>query len=140
MAVPADRVARILGLKSKARSVAAIADAVEQGLPKRSLERVVERVGVEGPERVLLMHRVVPAATYKRRTKLKPAEGERTERLARVVALAELLWDDDRQAKRFLMTPHAELGGKRPVDAALSELGARQVEDLVMRALHGLPA
>jgi uncharacterized protein (DUF2384 family) len=37
------------------------------------------------------------------------------------------------------MTVHPELNGRRPVDAALSELGARQVEDIVMRALHGLP-
>ncbi len=140
MAVPADRVARILGLKSTVRSMAAIADAVESGLPKQSLERVVDRAGYQGPARLKLMHRVVPAATFKRRVRLKLVESEKTERLARVIALAELLWDDEDEAKRFLTTPHAELGRKRPIEAGLTELGARQVEDIVMRALHGLPA
>lgn len=139
MAVPADRVARILGLKSTVTSMAAIADAVESGLPKQSLERVVERAGFQGPARLKLMHRVVPAATFKRRVRLKVVESEKTERLARVIALAELLWDDADEAKRFLTTPHAELGRKRPIEAGLTELGARQVEDIVMRALHGLP-
>ncbi len=139
MAVPAERVARILGLKPTVRSMADIADAVESGLPKQSLERVVERAGFQGPARLKLMHRVVPAATFKRRHRLKLVESEKTERLARVIALAELLWDDADEAKRFLTTPHAELGRKRPIEAGLTELGARQVEDIVMRALHGLP-
>ena len=47
--------------------------------------------------------------------------------------------DDDAQAKRFLATPHPELGGRKPIEAALTDLGARQVEDVVMRALYGLP-
>jgi putative toxin-antitoxin system antitoxin component (TIGR02293 family) len=139
MAVPVDRVARILGLKPSVRSVADIADAVESGLPKQSLERVVERAGVQGPARQKLMQRVVPAATYKRRQRLKLVESEKTERLARVIALAELLWDDDEEAKRFLATPHPELGRRKPIEAGLTELGARQVEDIVMRALYGLP-
>lgn len=140
MSVPADRVARILGLRPNVRSIADIAEAVESGLPKQSLERVVERAGVEGPARARLMQRVVPAATYKRRQRLKLVESERTERLARVIALAEMLWDDEAEAKRFLATPHPELGRRKPIEAALTELGARQVEDIVMRALYGLPA
>ncbi len=140
MAVPTDRVARILGLKPSIRSVADIAEAVESGLPKLSLERVVEHSGIEGPARLKLMHRVVPAATYKRRQRLKLVESEKTERLARVIALAEMLWDDEAEARRFLSTPHPELGRKKPIEAALTELGARQVEDIVNRALYGLPA
>ena len=70
MTVPADRVARILGLRPNVRSIAAVAEAVESGLLKQSLERVVERSGIEGPARLKLMHRVVPAATYKRRHRL----------------------------------------------------------------------
>jgi putative toxin-antitoxin system antitoxin component (TIGR02293 family) len=139
MTVPAEKVAEVLGLKSRPRSIGALAEAVEQGLPKASLERVIDRVGVTGSERRELLHRVVPAATFKRRTRLNVAESEKTERLARVVALAELLWEEPEEAQRFLMTAHPELNGRRPVDAALSELGARQVEDIVMRALHGLP-
>ena len=139
MSVPVRKVAEILGLKPTTTSIDGLALAVEQGLPKASLGRVMERVGVTGADRAHLMGRVVPPATLKRRTRLKLGESEKTERLARVVALAELLWDDVDEAQHFLTTPHPELAGRRPIDAALTELGARQVEDVVMRALHGLP-
>ena len=86
------------------------------------------------------MNRIVPSATYKRRRNiLKVDESERTERLARVIASAEYVWDDSEKARRWLTKPHPELGRKSPVDAALTELGARQVEDLLDRIFYGLP-
>ena len=63
-----------------------------------------------------------------------------TERLARVIAIAEDVWQDREEARRFLTTRHAELGGKTPLDAALTELGARQAEAIMARILYGLPA
>ena len=118
-----DRVARILGLRPNIRSVADIAEAVESGLPKQSLERVVERSGYEGPARLKLLHRVVPAATYKRRHRLKLVESEKTERLARVIALAELLWDDEARQSAS-RSPHPESAQKR--SKAGSRIGARR--------------
>ena len=86
------------------------------------------------------MYRVVPEATYKRRTRyLSHAESERTERMARVIALAEEVWQDPVETRRFLTTPHPEIGGKTPLDAALTELGARQAEMVMARILYGLP-
>src|ERR1017187_4921836 len=74
------------------------------------------------------------------RERLSPAESERTERLARVVATAEDVWQDREQARRFLTTPHPEIGGKTPLDAAMTELGARQAEEVMARIVYGLPA
>jgi putative toxin-antitoxin system antitoxin component (TIGR02293 family) len=71
---------------------------------------------------------------------LTAAESERTERLARVIASAEVVWDDRADAKEWLLTPHPELNGKKPLDAAMSELGARQVEELLDRIYYGIPA
>lgn len=139
MSLPSERVGEVLGLKTPARSLAALAAAVEKGLPRSSLSRAVDRTGVRGKERAALLNRIVPEATFKRRTRLKLHESERTERLARVIALAELMWDDREQAQRFLALPHPELGGRAPIDMALTDLGARQVEDVVLRTLHGLP-
>jgi len=139
MLMPADRVQEILGLKPTSRGVAGLAAAVEKGLPRSALMRVVARAGVTGKARLALLHRVVPSATLKRRTRLKLHESERTERLARVIALAEHLWDDPEAAQRFLNTPHPELQNRTPLDCASTELGARQVEDVVMRAIYGLP-
>jgi putative toxin-antitoxin system antitoxin component (TIGR02293 family) len=122
-------------------SILELNDAVERGLPKATLRIVVERVFPDAAERRTMMHRIVPEATYKRRReRLSPAESERTERFARVVAIAEDVWQDREQARRFLITPHPEMGGKTPLDAALTELGARQAEEVMARIVYGLPA
>jgi putative toxin-antitoxin system antitoxin component (TIGR02293 family) len=129
---------RILG--KAVTSLLELNDAVERGLPKATLRIVVQHVFPDASEQRAMMHRIVPEATYKRRReRLSPAESERTERLARVVAIAEEVWQDREQSRRFLTTPHPEIGGKTPVDAALTELGARQAEEVMARIVYGLP-
>jgi putative toxin-antitoxin system antitoxin component (TIGR02293 family) len=129
---------RVLGKMVK--SVLDLNDAVERGLPKATLRIVVQHVFADAADQRALMHRIVPEATYKRRRdRLSPAESERTERLARVIAIAEDVWQDSEQARRFLTTPHPEIGGKTPVEAALTELGARQAEEVMARIVYGLP-
>jgi putative toxin-antitoxin system antitoxin component (TIGR02293 family) len=128
---------RVLG--KPVTSILELNDAVERGLPKATLRNVARHVFSD--EQRAMMHRIVPEATYKRRReRLSPAESERTERLARVVATAEDVWQDREQARRFLTTPHPEIGGKTPLDAALTELGARQAEEVMARIVYGLPA
>jgi putative toxin-antitoxin system antitoxin component (TIGR02293 family) len=130
---------RILG--RSVTSLLELNDAVERGLPKSTLRNVARRVFPDTAEQRTMMQRIVPEATYKRRReRLSPAESARTERLARVVAMAEDVWQDRDQARRFLTTPHPEMGGKTPLDAALTELGARQAEEVMARILYGLPA
>lgn len=139
MDLAAQRTGEILGLKGQGIDTRRLAAAVERGLPPGALVRTVARAGVTGKARDNLMYRVVPLATLKRRTRLKVHESEKTERLARVIALAELLWNEQAAAQEFLSVPHPELDGRTPLECAASEIGARQVEDIVMRALYGLP-
>jgi len=104
---------RVLG--KAVTSILELNDAVERGLPKATLRIVVQRVFPDAAEQRTMMHRIVPEATYKRRReRLSPAESERTERFARVVAIAEDVWQDREQARRFLITPHPEMGERRP--------------------------
>jgi len=129
---------RVLG--KAVTSLLELNDAVERGLPKATLRIVVQRIFPDASDQRAMMHRIVPEATYKRRRdRLSPAESERTERFARVVAIAENVWHDREQARRFLTTPHPEIGGKTPVEAALTELGARQAEEVMARIVYGLP-
>jgi putative toxin-antitoxin system antitoxin component (TIGR02293 family) len=129
---------RVLG--KAVTSLMELNDAVERGLPKATLRIVVQRVFPDASGQRAMMRRIVPEATYKRRRdRLSPAESERTERFARVVAIAEDVWQDREQARRFLTTPHPEIGGKTPVEAALTELGARQAEEVMARIVYGLP-
>src|SRR5262245_61123572 len=119
-------------LRKSLNSLMELSAAVERGLPKTALRHVAGRVFDSAADQRTIMHRVVPEATYKRRhNRLSPSESARTERLARVVAMAEDVWEDRDQARRFLTTPHPEIGGKTPLDAALTELGARQAEEVM---------
>jgi putative toxin-antitoxin system antitoxin component (TIGR02293 family) len=123
-------IALILGLKPL-HSLHELEDAVAEGLPKRSVSRLAARLHPDGKEAL---------ATWKRRTtKLSPAESERTERLARVLALAEYVWDDQVVARQWMFAAHPELSGRAPVDSARTELGARRVEDLLNKLFYGLP-
>ncbi|PCE21495.1 MbcA/ParS/Xre antitoxin family protein, partial [Burkholderia ubonensis] len=67
-------------------------------------------------------------------------ESEKTERLARIVATAAYVWDDADAARQFLAAPHPELEGRAPLDVALTELGARRVEEVLWKLFYGLPA
>ena len=123
------------------KSLLQLSEAVERGLPKSSLRNVASHIYSGAAEQREMMHRIVPEATFKRRkSRLSHSESEKTERLARVVAMAEYVWEDREKARRFLLKPHPELAGKAPIDAALTELGARQAEEIMARILYGLPA
>jgi len=86
-----------------------------------------------------MLYRVVPEATYKRRARLTPAQSERTERLARVIATAEHVWGNRADAQAWLGKTHPELEGRSPLEAAMTELGARRAEELLGRLFYGIP-
>ena len=83
-------IAEILGLGPAVRTVAELESAVSAGLPRRSLELLSARLHSDRKIANAYKFKVVPQATWKRRTKrLSLDESERTERLARVLAHAE---------------------------------------------------
>ncbi|MEZ5330954.1 MAG: antitoxin Xre/MbcA/ParS toxin-binding domain-containing protein [Thermoanaerobaculia bacterium] len=145
MTIKAPDVARILGgqatLRRRVRSVEDLREVVEAGLPIESLEHAVRRVTTSPGEAAELTHRLIPRSTLKRiKTRLNAQQSERLERLARMTALAEEVWEDREAAHEFLTSPQPQLGSHRPVDLARSDLGTRQVEQLLSRLEYSLPA
>jgi len=142
--IEASIVAEVMGgvavLGHRLNSLPALSKAVAGGLPKQALKKTALRIYPVSRDATRLIYRIVPEATYKRRTRLTTAESERTERLARVVAAAESVWNDRDDARRWLTTALRELNGKTPIESAMTELGARQVEELLDRIFYGLPA
>lgn len=137
--VESRKIAQVLGLRRKVDSVEQFERQVEAGLLKASLGKVARHVYGKSLDAAALMLRIMPAATFHRRgDELKPHEGARVERLARVIATAEHVWDRAEDARAFLSTGHAMLGGKRPIEVALTELGARRVESLLWSLFHGV--
>jgi putative toxin-antitoxin system antitoxin component (TIGR02293 family) len=135
------KVAQVLGLSGKVTSSQELENRLDAGLPKASLGVVARYVYGTSPDAAALMQRVIPSATFHRRgEELKPAEGERVERLARVIATAEHVWGGSEDARAFLSTEHAMLNGQRPIEVAVTELGARRVENLLWSLFHGVAA
>jgi len=136
-----DVLALLGGRAAVGKGVKTVADldaAVSAGLPRAALDHVVEYAAPPA-ERAKLRNRVVPRASYQRRRRLSAAHSAATERLARVAAMARWVWEDDQKARQFLWRTHPELRGRRPIDVALTELGAREVEEILARGIHGLP-
>ena len=143
--IEAARIAQVLGgseiLKRDVRSLDDLAALVTRGLPKSALRTVAQHLFSDLKTCNKIIYRIVPEATYKRRkTLLNQIESERTERLARAIATAEFVWDDPQEARRFLTTPHPQLGDRTPYEVAMTELGARQVEELLWKIFYGIPA
>ena len=142
--IEAERIAGVLGgekvLKRDICTLAELAATVQQGLPKSALRVVASHIHKDSQAILNLMDRLVPKATYKRRQHvLSPAESERIERLARVIATAEYIWDDAEAARQFLQTPHTLLERQTPCDVTMTELGARRVEEILWKIFYGLP-
>ncbi len=115
--------------------------AAETGLPVRAvkvLQAELKRFGVHRPSD--FVNRIVSRATRQRRTRLKREEGEAVLRVAAVMALATYVWGEEEGAAAFLTSPHPMLRGAAPIETALSEVGARHVEDILWGLHHGLPA
>ncbi len=80
-----------------------------------------------------------PRSLQRRRGSGRPKryESDRLYRLARIVALANGSLGDRVRALRWLKHPNRTLGGVAPVEAIDTELGARQVENILGRIAYG---
>jgi len=139
--VTPEKIAFVMALVPAPHSFAELDELVAHGLPKGALKASVDRVCKSGEERKRLLYRIIPEATYKRRrTHLTADESGRAERLARVFATAEYVWNSEDDARAFLSTPHPMLQGHTPLDVSMTELGARRVEALLWKLYYGMAA
>ena len=139
--VTPEKIASIMALVPIPHSFAELDELVSHGLPKNALKASVDRICLNNEDRKHLLYRIIPEATYKRRRdKLSVEESERAERLARIYATAQYVWNSDDDARAFLHAPHPLLQGRTPLDVSMSELGARRVEELLWKLYYGIAA
>lgn len=113
---------------------------VDDGLPAEAVKELQTQLKKLGVRRASeFVNRIVSRATLRRRDRLTREEGEAVLRVAAVIALARDVWGFESGAATFLTTPHMLLGHEVPIELALSEVGARQVEYLIHALDHGLP-
>jgi putative toxin-antitoxin system antitoxin component (TIGR02293 family) len=113
--------------------------AILEGLSSDVLRNVARAISPDPTEATRLVHAIVPKSSLSRRGRLTPAQGEQTERLARLFTYATRVFGNPEDARAFMYRPHPELDGRRPVDACLTELGGRAVENVLDSLAFGLP-
>ncbi len=146
MSIAAEQIADVLGgpqvLGRRVKSMWELDNIVREGMPKPALDTFIATLKATQPGElaVQLRNKIVPRATYNRVDRFNTQVSETTERLARLYALALSVFEDPAAATRFMAGAHPELHSRTPFDVALTEIGGRQVEEIIERGLHGLPA
>ena len=114
-------------------------DRVRTGLPYQSLESIRERLNLSLPEAAILLH--VPLRTLARRRhgrKLDADESDRLYRLARIAGQAVAVLGTEEKAATWLRRANRALNGEVPLGLLDTDLGARQIEDVLGRIGHGV--
>lgn len=113
---------------------------VRAGFPFSRLLRFEKVTGL--PREEIARFAAIPQRTLTRRQsegRLNPEESDRLLRASRIFDLAVDLFEGDViAARRWLRTPQRGLGGEVPQEFASTEVGAREVEDLIGRLQHGV--
>lgn len=114
---------------------------VIKGLPSESVKIVIDRIYPDTPSQY---YELVPRSTLNRRLSSKsplPVQySEKLERLARIYAFALEVWDSESDAREFMSKSHPMLDDRTPFEACMTELGSRQVEQILGRLLFGSAA
>jgi len=120
-------------------SAAELRERIKQGLPFRSLDSVRERLQLSVPEAASVLH--MPPRTLARRRlarRLAADESDRLYRVARVAAHAVTTFGSEEKAATWLRRPNRALNGELPIRLLDTDVGARQVEDVLGRIEHGI--
>jgi len=113
-------------------------EAIREGFPPAVVEELRRASGLTLKELANALDLSARSLQRRRRTgRLARYESDRLYRLARIVALANEYLGDHERAIRWLKHPNRALGGLAPVAAIDTELGARQVENILGRIAYG---
>lgn len=131
--------ASLIGIK--ARDTSALIESVQRGLPVAALATLGKTTGLTS-EQVrdgIGMSERTLARRRKKADKLSSEESDRVVRISRVFALAiELFEGDTEAARRWFLASNRALNGETPLQFVKTEIGAREVENLIGRLEHGV--
>jgi putative toxin-antitoxin system antitoxin component (TIGR02293 family) len=114
---------------------------VRAGLPVAELDALRELLGVtvDALARKVGISIATLSRRRQRREPLDVGQSDRVLRYARLFRQAVALHDGDEDAARAWLTgPARALGGETPLERAETEVGAREVENLIGRLEHGV--
>lgn len=112
-------------------------EAVREGFPHAVLEELMQASGLTLKELAEALDLSPRSLQRRRRGRLARFESDRLYRMARLLALARESLGDGPRATRWFKRTNRALGGVAPITAIDTELGARQVENLLGRVAYG---
>ena len=126
-----------IGIKSK--NIDDLIRKVQRGFPVSSFEKLRRKLDVS--DNLLSKVINIPKRTLTRRKqqgRLNVVESEKVLRIARLYDKALEVFEDEEAAEKWLKEPARGLGGVIPLEYAKTELGAQEIEKLLIRIEHGV--
>lgn len=120
-------------------TAAELREAVRGGLPFTALLELARHLQLS-PQHIASVLGIPPRTVARRKESrhLSPQESDRLYRVARVVSEASETLGSLEKARVWLKSPNRALACETPLDLLDTEIGARQVEDVLMRLNYGL--
>jgi putative toxin-antitoxin system antitoxin component (TIGR02293 family) len=112
---------------------------IQKGLRFSELETLQSTIGL--PFEQLAAKLAISRSTLQRRKaagRLSPDESDKVMRLSRLLEHATNVFGDVEKARAWLKFPQRGLGGAVPLDYAETEVGAREVDNLLGRIDYGV--
>jgi putative toxin-antitoxin system antitoxin component (TIGR02293 family) len=119
---------------AKAKHPTELIRKIQKGLRFSELETLQNSIGM--PFEQLAAKLCISRSTLQRRKvagRLSPDESDKVMRLSRLLEHATNVFGDIERARAWLKFPQRGLGGAVPLDYAETEVGAREVDDLLGR-------
>jgi putative toxin-antitoxin system antitoxin component (TIGR02293 family) len=116
-----------------------LVERIQQGMPIRRFDEVRNALAI--PSEQLAAKVGMSRATFHRRQqegRLRSDESDKLVRFARLILKAISVFESEVSARTWLRSPQQGLGGAVPLDYAETEVGAREVENLLGRIEHGV--
>jgi putative toxin-antitoxin system antitoxin component (TIGR02293 family) len=112
---------------------------VERGLPVKAYAALAKALGLSPAEEDrLLQVSLRTRLRWKERSRLDPATSDRVVRIARILALAIEVLENQTHAIAWLREPSDALNGRTPLQAISSDFGAEKVSNLLYQMEHGI--
>jgi putative toxin-antitoxin system antitoxin component (TIGR02293 family) len=140
MALKIGFVQRLTGNAQSAElSSANIIRAIQAGLPIQELKDLQASLAVP-MERLGPILGISKATLHRRQSgqRLGPVESDRVVRFAKLMGRAIEVLESEENARQWLTSPQFGLDGAVPLEYAETEVGAREVEDLLGRIEYGV--
>ncbi len=113
--------------------------AVRRGLPFSTFEALLKAVAL--PQKQLAVVLGIPDRTIARRKEAKhltAAESDRLYRVARTIAHTVSVLGSIEKTRTWITRPNRALGDESPLTLLDTDIGARQVEDVLLRIEYGI--